>query len=96
MTQEPIYEFKRGEGWVIQGGIHITTKCGKNVRLEMRQPTSHERYMAYYKGDYKEDHDFQTMFADRAKRKWLTDFPVRYHLDENDPSYTYCTVVPVD
>jgi hypothetical protein len=52
---EPIYEFKKGQGWVLcMPGRVITLLDGVRVRVEKRMPVPGERYVAF--GDPSYDH----------------------------------------
>jgi len=41
---EPIYEYVRGTGWVIETPEILTLRCGTKVRLEVRTPREGERF----------------------------------------------------
>jgi hypothetical protein len=41
---EPIYEYIKGQGWVVQSSPVITLKCGTRVRVERRAPLKNEVY----------------------------------------------------
>lgn len=49
---EPIYTFKKGEGWVIQRfeTFEAVMECGTRVRIERRKPNPGELCIWHYPG----------------------------------------------
>ena len=48
---EPIYEYVKGEGWVIINNT-VTMKCGTVVSYEIRNPKANEDYKRLLRSDY--------------------------------------------
>lgn len=87
MSEEPIYEFVKGKGWVSCTSNVITMRCGTRVRLELRIPREGEHWDA---GDGSEYASLGTWEASAKLTSftWLSKGP--------DSHYKYyCVYVPV-
>lgn len=83
---EPIYTFKKGEGWVIQlfESFETYMSCGTHVRLERRTPNPGERATWNFEGEWSlEDWKhwaerntigsfIETTQSDKKNRDWMT------------------------
>lgn len=87
MSEEPIYEFVKGKGWVPRTGLIVTMRCGTRVKLELRPPKEGDFWDA---GDSVEYASLETWesSAERTNWAWLSKGP--------DSHYKYyCVFVSV-
>lgn len=72
MTEEPIYQYIKGQGWVVTSGLVVKDRNGKMIRLEKRPPKDGEYWFSGYGTD--EEHDYRNM--DHVIKYTLEEFPV--------------------
>lgn len=86
---EPIYEFVKGEGWVVRNteSAVVTMRCGTVVRIEKRTPQRGEYYCW-------KSYDSWTMegWANWVKGEYLMDIP-KYRHSGNRLGADHITVV---
>lgn len=92
---EPTYEYVKGKGWVVVGGIVAMLGDGSRVLIEFRKPCG-ERYMAYQMGRYPEKPDPESLI-NRAQRNFsIFGFSFKSANSPCYPDYWYFTVTPYD
>lgn len=78
---EPVYEFVKGQGWVIKPVELFTNHFGMNYRVEYRSPVTGERYQKL--NQY--DHKFSTEYVASRESSYYA----------NDTESTYRVLIPV-
>lgn len=90
MTDEPIYEYVKGKGWVVQNPnvIEYITPLGRRVRITQRDPVAGERWCCGF-------HDLSD-FRDHCSMFEFEDFSPWYEGRFMDPHLTYVTLEAVE
>lgn len=92
MSEDPTYEFRKGEGWVptIAERLEVVMNDGVRVMLIMREPQKGERYFVESNHWGKIGLSY---FRRRARGRCFKDLKPRQTRPR--PDKIYCTVVPV-